>query len=748
MNLPAHTRQPASGPSDTIVDLLHSLERTRRMPVTTLAEALRELGFLDGQTLASLATQDARLLGVHCGELVARGLITREQLGRALAHMTGLPNVSHVDIERAPREFLSMLLERRPLQPLERPAPARDMATLLEAMESLRHTPIMTLRQALEDLRLIDPATMDRLTAEDPEIFRAHRILLVRQALLSRDELGRALAFAAGLPEVDAEHFSIAPDAFRVLPAKMARAYEALPLGPHEDFYFVACGSPTSDELRANISATIGGTVVLVWADSNAIRERIDRTESAHFDETMRPEMLEWTQDMPAQQRIAPEDKAAAKVQELISQAEMEVDAVLDREPAAAVGDRSGMARLVKHMVMDARASGASDIHIESNLHDTGTLVRMRIDGDLRPYLTVPAKLRSALVSRIKVMARLDIAERRRPQDGKIDFSDFGGEKLELRVAVLPTHDGMENVVLRLLATAEPMPLASLGLQPRDAETIARLSARTFGLILAVGPTGSGKTTTLHSMLMGINTEERKIWTAEDPIEITQPGLNQVQVNAKIGVTFAAAMRSFLRADPDVIMIGEIRDAETAKIAIEASLTGHLVLSTLHTNSACESVVRLLDLGLDPLNFSDSLLGIVAQRLVRGLCRHCAVPEALDAAAYDALLAEYIGPTRLTRELAQQRLLAAAGVTAPEDLRLYKAHGCPECGGKGTKGRVGVYEILENSPELRELVQTRARPSEIFEVAVAGGMRSLRHDALEKAVQGRLDLAQARMAFT
>jgi len=273
------------------------------------------------------------------------------------------------------------------------------------------------------------------------------------------------------------------------------------------------------------------------------------------------------------------------------------------------------------------------------------------------------------------------------------------------------------------------------------------LSSHSFGLILAAGPTGSGKTTTLHSMLAEVNTGERKIWTAEDPIEITQPGLRQVQVNPKIGVTFAAAMRGFLRADPDIIMIGEIRDQETAKIAVEASLTGHLVLSTLHTNSASESVVRLLDLGMDPMNFSDSLVGIVAQRLVRALCVYCAQPHPLGDEAFAKLVAEYIERSTLSPAEGQVRLLAAAGVDSPDKIVVHTAVGCEKCSGKGYKGRMGIYEILVNNPAIRELIQKHARPNDLFDAAIASGMRSLRHDALEKLVQGKVDLIQARVAY-
>ena len=280
--------------------------------------------------------------------------------------------------------------------------------------------------------------------------------------------------------------------------------------------------------------------------------------------------------------------------------------------------------RLINSMIAEAHAQGVSDIHVETQPGREKVRIRFRKDGHLKPYLELPHTYRSAVVARLKIMCDLDISERRKPQDGKINFARFApGHRLELRVATIPTNNGLEDVVLRLLASARPIPMDRLGLSPQNLARLRQAVDRPYGLVLCVGPTGSGKTTTLHSALGHINTPARKIWTAEDPIEITQAGLRQVQVNPKIDWTFAKALRSFLRADPDVIMVGEIRDRETAQMAIEASLTGHLVLSTLHTNSAPETVTRLLDMGMDPFNFGDSLLAVVAQRLVRRLCPHC-----------------------------------------------------------------------------------------------------------------------------
>jgi len=648
------------------------------------------------------------------------------------------PVVATEGLCMSPSDFTASVF---PSSGFQEPVPVQTLAQLLAVMELQRHQPVISLRQALEQMHFVDAATLDRLQAEDPDLLRNKSAELVRRMLLAPDDLEHALARMAGMPDVDPIRFAVPPEAFQALRTRDARLNEVVPLGMAEDRFFVASCTPTDEALRRRLCELTGRSVSLVWASRTSIQTRLDLQESAGA----APGRALPSLSMPA--AVAAGNAGASDIELLVSQALIEIASGQEHEEAASASESSGMVRMVKKMIDDALAQDASDIHIETNPGEQITLIRFRRDGDLEPYLRLPAKLRSSLVSRIKIMARLDIAERRRPQDGKINFADFGGPKLELRVAVMPTHDGLEDVVLRLLATTKPIPLVKLGLQPRDEETFTRLASHSFGLILAAGPTGSGKTTTLHSMLAEVNTGERKIWTAEDPIEITQPGLRQVQVNPKIGVTFAAAMRGFLRADPDIIMIGEIRDPETAKIAIEASLTGHLVLSTLHTNSASESVVRLLDLGMDPMNFADSLVGIVAQRLVRALCPHCAAPHRLGTGQFDRLVAEYIDRSRLSAEEGQRRLLAAAGVARPEQILVHTATGCEQCSGKGYKGRMGIYEILENNPAIRELIQRHARPSELFDAAIASGMRSLRHDALEKLVQGKVDVRQARMAY-
>jgi type II secretory ATPase GspE/PulE/Tfp pilus assembly ATPase PilB-like protein len=408
----------------------------------------------------------------------------------------------------------------------------------------------------------------------------------------------------------------------------------------------------------------------------------------------------------------------------------------------------NSLVRLINQMIVEASAEGASDIHIECSPGREKVKIRFRKDGRLRPYLELPHNYRNAVVSRIKVMCDLDISERRKPQDGEINFARFSPQhKLELRVVTIPTVQGLEDIVMRLLASAKPIPLGELGLTPNNLPRFRSIIERPYGLVLCVGPTGSGKTTTLHSALGHINRPERKIWTAEDPVEITQPGLRQVQVNAKIDLTFAKALRAFLRADPDVIMVGEARDEETAHMVVEASLTGHLVLSTLHTNSAPETVTRLLDMGLDTFNFADALLGVLAQRLVRRLCKSCRLERPATAAQIDELVNDYLhavpaGAPQLTRD----EVLADWQDRFAHDghLMFHEAPGCEQCTGTGMRGRVGIHELMTNNRDLRRLIQTRATPVELQACAMHGGMRTLRQDGIEKVLQGLTTIEEVR----
>jgi type II secretory ATPase GspE/PulE/Tfp pilus assembly ATPase PilB-like protein len=337
---------------------------------------------------------------------------------------------------------------------------------------------------------------------------------------------------------------------------------------------------------------------------------------------------------------------------------------------------------------------------------------------------------RRPLIGRLKIMAKLNIAERRLPQDGKIRFR-LQDREIELRVSIMPTARGDEDVVLRVLASSEPIPIEQLGMNERNLKEMKNIIQKPYGLILCVGPTGSGKTTTLHSVLGYINKPDKKIWTAEDPVEITQRGLRQVQVQPKIGLTFGAALRGFLRLDPDVIMVGEMRDRETAAISVEASITGHLVFSTLHTNTAVETVVRLLDMDLDPFTFADAMLGILAQRLVKKICQECKAPYHPSRDQYDELARHY-------GEEGFEKL----GVPYNEAFVLYRGKGCTVCNNTGYRGRIGIHELLITSDEIKKLIQARARPAELLVVAKEEGLTTLVQDGILKVLKGITDIKQ------
>jgi type II secretory ATPase GspE/PulE/Tfp pilus assembly ATPase PilB-like protein len=393
----------------------------------------------------------------------------------------------------------------------------------------------------------------------------------------------------------------------------------------------------------------------------------------------------------------------------------------------------SAIVRLTNQVIAEADRLGASDIHIEPYADRKEVTVRLRIDGTCFTYMGIPAAYRRALVSRIKIMANLDIAERRKPQDGKIRYRLGKDREIELRVATLPTAGQDEDVVLRLLTAKRPMPLDAMEFTPATLSVLRAIAEKPYGIILCVGPTGSGKTTTLHAILKHINTDERKIWTAEDPIEITQDGLRQVQIHPKIGLTFATAMRAFLRADPDVIMIGEMRDKETADIAIEASLTGHLVLSTLHTNSAVETVTRLLDLGCDSFNFADAMLGVLAQRLCKRICTQCKEIYHPTRMEYDELVQGYGAQEWST-----------LGIEYSTEWGLYRGRGCEACNRTGFKGRIPLHELLLPSEEIKQLIQTRSRTAEMLTLAMKEGMVTLVQDGVRKVLQGMTTYRQVR----
>ena len=442
------------------------------------------------------------------------------------------------------------------------------------------------------------------------------------------------------------------------------------------------------------------------------------------------------------------DDSSVGDLLSTLDEGEMEGEGGASDDISAAADNE--LVKLVNKIIIDAYQMGVSDIHIEPGLGKDKVLIRFRRDGSLQKYIEVPASYRNAMVARLKIMCDLDIAERRKPQDGKIKFKKYGPLDIELRVATIPSTGGVEDVVMRILAGGEPIPLDKLGVLPTNLTKLKATISKPYGLFFVCGPTGSGKTTTLHSVLGYLNTVDTKIWTAEDPVEITQKGLRQVQVNKKV-MDFPMVMKAFLRADPDIIMVGEMRDAETTGIGIEASLTGHLVFATLHTNSAPESIIRLLDMGMDPFNFSDALLGILAQRLAKRLCK-CKESYTPDADEVRLFMKEYCSELENTTAF-KKDMKAAYAETEARLLKDYgkdgkfvftRAKGCDTCGGSGYKGRVGLHELMIGTEPQKKLIVERARVVQLVAQALEDGMLTLKMDGLEKSLQGVTDLKQVR----
>lgn len=429
-----------------------------------------------------------------------------------------------------------------------------------------------------------------------------------------------------------------------------------------------------------------------------------------------------------------------SELSETFDSAEMELDegtTKKDEVQDMLNDDAPIIVRMVNKLIQEAYEQGISDIHIEPYPGVQPAQVRYRKDGTCFKYTEIPSNHIRAIVNRIKIMSKLKVDEKRFPQSGKIKLK-YGQKDVELRVEVTPTVGGYEDVVMRILASGKPLPLDKMNFSAANEQNLKEIASKPYGLILCVGPTGSGKTTTLHSVLGYLNQPDRKIWTAEDPVEITQYGLRQVQVNPNIKpipFDFALAMRSFLRADPDIIMVGEMRDRETANMGIEASLTGHLVLSTLHTNSAPETITRLIDMGLNPINFADALLGILAQRLVKTLCKDCKVGYQPSQEEFDLLANEY-GIDDFPE----------LGFASPADVTLYKhsEEGCEACGKTGYRGRTGVHELLLGSDEMKHLIMKSEPVEQLRKLAKEQGMRTLRSDGIMKVFKGQTDFAMVK----
>jgi type II secretory ATPase GspE/PulE/Tfp pilus assembly ATPase PilB-like protein len=541
--------------------------------------------------------------------------------------------------------------------------------------------------------------------------------VLIEHFHIDKDAIGKSFSLFYGCP-FRAYDSSVSPPVELLTNLKKAFLLNALwiPFSWSKDGVEVLVDDPRDLNKTDNIK-TLMKTGKINF--SVAIREDIQEYIKHFFDPNK-----QMTNEMPTEDALDDFDM----IPDVAFEEEEEDVEVEDADEAS-----SQVVKLVDQAIIAAYRKNSSDIHIEPSPITKATTIRFRMDGVCQDYMKVPNSLVRGIVSRIKIMSNLDIAERRLPQDGKIKFRRKGVPAFELRVATLPTAGGFEDVVMRILSSAGAMAIDEMGLTDRNLEVMKKIIAKPYGLILAVGPTGSGKTTSLHAILGHINKPGIKIWTAEDPIEITQAGLRQTEVKPKIGLDFARMMRAFLRADPDVIMIGEMRDAETAAIGIEASLTGHLVFSTLHTNSAPESITRLLDMGLNPLNFSDAFLGVLGQRLTRRLCLKCREEYSLSSDEFEMLTAEY-----------GKEYFDKAGFDYDTDMTLYRASGCENCSGTGYRGRMGIHELMEGTPQIKLMIKKQANTEKIYEQAMKEGMSTLKQDGILKVFQGFTDMAEVR----
>jgi type II secretory ATPase GspE/PulE/Tfp pilus assembly ATPase PilB-like protein len=528
--------------------------------------------------------------------------------------------------------------------------------------------------------------------------------LLIEKGFITEDQLLLALSAKFRMRHVDLKDIIPTQSALNALSAELVYRFKIMPLESDDKLIVVATSEPTDHTIAEILRFNTNRRVEMVTATSHQIAAAIDK-----YYPRVEKSMKHLLGDLNGEEIALEEVIEDAGIKETDSQ----------------------VIKFVNGILLDAFHKNVSDIHMEPKGGKGPLQVRYRIDGECHIEHQIPSTFKKAIISRIKIMANLDIAERRRPQSGKIVLL-AEKKKIEYRVETTPTVGDQEDAVLRILSSSKPLALDEMGFTENNLIKFKEIVIKPYGIILCVGPTGSGKTTSLHSALSYLNKPDRKIWTAEDPVEITQDGLRQVQVNPKIGFTFGEALRSFLRADPDVIMIGEMRDPETAKIAIEASLTGHLVFSTLHTNSAPETVVRLIEMGMDPYNFSDALLAIVAQRLARRFCYRCMEAYHPDLYEYQNLVNAYGG------EQYEQDCLAKH---SPE-FSLNRRAGCPACDNNGYRGRIAIHELLIGTEVIKVAIKEGKSLEEIRHIAIHDGMRTLRMDGIQKVLAGLTDMDQ------
>lgn len=534
--------------------------------------------------------------------------------------------------------------------------------------------------------------------------------LLIEKGLITEEQLLVALSAKFRMPIVDLKTVTPSVEALDTLTKSMVMQLRVLPISLENRHLTVATSDPTDPTIGDNLRFFTNLSIDFVAASASEISAALDEYYGGG---------------------AGSEEHIADLIGEL-SNEQINVEEEADDTIDSSVSETdSQIITLVNQILLDAFRKGASDIHFEPGLGNLPLQIRYRVDGICTVAHQIANTYKRAMISRVKIIAKLDIAERRRPQSGKIVIRS-DRRKIEFRVETTPTAGGQEDAVLRILSSSQPLKIGEMSFTKDNQQSFTKMLEKPYGIILCVGPTGSGKTTTLHSALSHINTPERKIWTAEDPVEITQPGLRQVQVNQKIGFTFDQALRSFLRADPDVIMIGEMRDPETAKIAIEASLTGHLVFSTLHTNSAAETVVRLIEMGLDPYNFANALIGILAQRLARRLCKQCR--EAYRPSAEELERLQHYYGAGYYKQHGQP--------DDPQQITLYRAKGCEHCNGTGYRGRIAIHELLPASEKVRRAIKGNILLEDLRDLALENGMHTLMMDGIGKVLAGYTELGQ------
>src|SRR5688572_10280918 len=543
---------------------------------------------------------------------------------------------------------------------------------------------------------LITREQLDRALLEQKQNGTRVGYNLVKLGFVQETEITRMLARQYRMPAVDLSKFEVDPRIAKLIPSELAIKHLILPLKRDGRTLTVAMADPTNLGVIDDLKFITRYDIQPVIAGEFTLRNHIEK----HYEST------------DAQMQTLLQDIADAEDVEVV---EEESESEITAAAMAQAVDDAPVVKLINAILTDAVKRGASDIHFECFEHELR--VRYRIDGALQEVMKPPMKLKAALISRFKIMAALNIAERRVPQDGRIKLK-MGKKVIDYRVSTLPTLFG-EKVVLRILDKGNlTLDLEKFGIEPRAERELMEAINNPYGMVLVTGPTGSGKTTTLYSALSQINRIDTNIMTAEDPVEYNLHGINQVLVRNEIGMTFAAALKAFLRQDPNIIMLGEIRDLETGSIAIKAALTGHLVLSTLHTNSAPETVTRLIDMGVEAFNVSAAVNLVVAQRLVRRVCRDCK------------------GPTTYRPEELKSLVTSGMNIEQIRSLPFMKGTGCETCGGTGYRGRAGIYEVMAISPELRRMVLRGASVAELRDMAVEEGMLTLRMDGIKKIEKG------------